>query len=133
MVQPVIAVVDDNQPFLELLGNVLAAQGYCSFTLADAREAVSALRNVKPAVILLTANLGGRLNGWELFSALRSDPDTRNIPVIVISGDAGNPLHDSALLPACGLDVLHKPFHWSVLRARIEELVQNMPAPGARA
>ena len=123
MRDPWIAIVDDNQMFLHLTARVLAVQGYRAIAYSDAHNAVAELREAKPSLILLDVALGGNLNGWDILEALRRDPDTAGIPVLVISGDAGNLLRTSMPLPARGVDVLQKPFNWESLKAKIEPLM----------
>ena len=125
MVHPLIAVVDDDRAFLEMMTDGLATEGYRSMVLADAEQAVSALGAAQPALIMLDVNLGGRLNGWDVLGSLRQTPETERIPVIVLSADARNLLLGDPPHPTRGVDVLEKPFRWSVLQYKIEHLIQH--------
>lgn len=88
-----ILVVDDNPSNLKLVRVLLQAKGYDVVTATDAAEALAALRSRRPRLILMDLQLPG-VDGLELTRRLKSDPATRDIPIIALTayamkGDAG--------------------------------------------
>ncbi len=79
-----VLLVDDDREFLELAERLLRKEGYSPISTDAPESVVHIARSVKPSVILLDIVMPG-LNGWDLLSALRSDPATSGIPVIMTS------------------------------------------------
>ena len=80
-----ILVVDDEADIRELIGGLLEDEGHTARYAGDADEALAAVRQRKPALVILDVWLqGSRLDGIALLDEMRaSDP---GLPVIVISG-----------------------------------------------
>ena len=53
-------------------------------TARDGPAGLEAVRRNRPSAVLLDIRLPG-MDGWEVLTALKQDPDTRDIPVIVVS------------------------------------------------
>jgi CheY-like chemotaxis protein len=92
----VLLVVDDNPEFAELFRRYLAGSGWQIVGATGAAEARHQLRELRPAAISLDVMMP-REDGWELLTALKADPDTRDIPVVVCSV-----LHEPELALALG-------------------------------
>ena len=88
MPQPVSAsrvlVVDDEPDIAALVVYHLAKAGYRVATAATGGDAVSAARAEQPAIILLDLMLPG-MSGYEVLETLRADPETANIPVLMLT------------------------------------------------
>ena len=80
-----IVVIEDDLTFLELLRVHLAGAGHEVLTAEDAVLGLRAIIASAPDLILLDLSIP-YLDGFEMIEALRSDPATRNIPVIVLTG-----------------------------------------------
>jgi CheY-like chemotaxis protein len=80
-----ILIVDDD-PFVSgLLIDVLRSSGYEVATIDSAFGAAALVRKLQPSVVLLDIGLPFRL-GTDLLTELKSDPQTAQVPVIVVSG-----------------------------------------------
>jgi signal transduction histidine kinase len=79
----VLLSVDDDPSVAPLLEKMLAGHGYRVVTSSNS-SAVSDARRLRPAVILLDIIMPGR-DGREILRELKSDPETRAIPVIVLT------------------------------------------------
>jgi signal transduction histidine kinase/CheY-like chemotaxis protein len=85
--QPVgdlVLVVDDDPGMLDLLGRLLARDGYRVATAASGEEGIELTRSLWPKAVVLDV-LMPHLDGWAVLSALKNDESTRNIPVIVLT------------------------------------------------
>lgn len=103
-----ILVVDDEQDIRDLVSGVLDDDGYGTRTAATADEALAALDERLPSLILLDVWLrGSSMDGIELLKAIKSrDPQ---IPVIVFSGH-GNIDTAVAAISQGAVDFIEKPF-----------------------
>jgi CheY-like chemotaxis protein len=79
----VLLSVDDDPSVAPLLEKMLAGHGY-RVVASSPSSAVSDARRLRPAAILLDIIMPGR-DGREILRELKSDPDTRPIPVIVLT------------------------------------------------
>ena len=81
-----ILIVDDDHDIRDILGMVLAAEGYEVGTAVDGAAALDQLRaGARPSMILLDMMMP-RLDGEGFLKAMRSNPDTADIPVVVLTG-----------------------------------------------
>ena len=115
---PALLVVDDNEDNRYTLSLQLNVQGYHNIAIAtNGREALSVLHS-KPFDLVLLDIMMPDLNGYEVLERMRSSPELRNIPVIVIS--AIGELDSVVRCIELGAeDYLPKPFEPTLLRARV--------------
>jgi class 3 adenylate cyclase/CheY-like chemotaxis protein len=112
-----IILVDDNPSNLRAGKNVLS-QKYEVFTAPSAAKLFEILADIKPAMILLDIEMP-EMNGYEAIKILKSGEETRDIPVIFLTGkaDAENELEG---LDLGAVDYITKPFQPALLLKRIE-------------
>ncbi len=79
-----VVVIEDDRPSLELLTVYLSGMAAGVTVARDGASGLEAVRRVHPAVVLLDIRLPG-MDGWAVLEALKADPDTRDIPVVVAS------------------------------------------------
>jgi signal transduction histidine kinase len=80
----VLLSIDDDPSVAPLLEKMLAGEGYRVVGSTDPSRAVSDARGLLPAAILLDILMPGR-NGRDILRDLKTDPETRGIPVIVVT------------------------------------------------
>ncbi len=80
----VILAIDDDSQVIGLYERYLNPQGYQVIPLTDPSRAVERARQLAPFAITLDIMMPG-IDGWAVLETLKSDPITRNIPVIVCS------------------------------------------------
>jgi len=112
-----ILIVDDDALNRRLLEKNLHNDGHQTTDVDNGFAALSAIEEHHPDVVLLDIEMPG-LDGIEVLERIKSDPRTRHIPVIMISG-----VDDSDSLVRCleagADDFLPKPFDPLIFRARI--------------
>jgi CheY-like chemotaxis protein len=81
---PAILVIDDDAHVRRLMEKTLRGGGYAVHLAADGEEGLRLARELRPAVITVDV-LMPELNGWQLLSALKADPELASIPVIVVT------------------------------------------------
>jgi putative two-component system response regulator len=112
-----IILVDDNPSNLRTGKNVLSEK-YEVYTAPSAAKLFSFLNDIKPALILLDINMP-EMNGYEAIKVLKAKDNTKDIPVIFLTGktDAENELTG---LDLGAIDYITKPFMPPLLLKRIE-------------
>ena len=105
----VVLYIDDNLPNVQLVQGILARRPEVRLlTALQGTLGIELAQQHCPDVILLDLHLPD-INGDEILRRLRADPNTRNIPVVMISADA-TPGQTERLLRAGANDYLSKPF-----------------------
>jgi len=77
-------VCDDDENARRLIRGFLAKRGYRVREMLSGDDLLVALKNERPAAILLGLFIPG-VNGWECVARIKSDPFTANIPLIIVS------------------------------------------------
>ena len=115
-----VLIVDDNADMREYVGRLLGAAWRIE-AVGDGLAALAAARRELPALIIADVMMPG-LEGFGLLAALRSDPLTRSVPVILLSAQAGEEARIEGLRAGAD-DYLVKPFVARELVARVEGLL----------
>jgi len=82
--EPVVLVVDDDVDILALFRRYLTGYPWQVLAPANGAEAPKLIETIRPAVVMLDVMMP-RVDGWELLAAIKNNPATRDIPVIVCS------------------------------------------------
>lgn len=118
-----VLLIEDDGPCAELLGLRLNQLGFEVLTAQDADTALGLARAHRPALVLSDLKLGGEIfAGERLIRALRADPLTAGVPMVVHSVYMRDTLDMPELAPLIDA-VLPKPFAFKQLRALIDDLL----------
>ena len=79
-----ILVVDDERDLTELVSINLQLAGYRTSVAHDGVAAIEAVAEERPDLVLLDVMMP-RLDGWGVLAALQKDPDTRELPVVMLT------------------------------------------------
>ena len=117
-----ILVVDDEQDIRDLVAGILEDEGYFVRTAADSHQALAALRERRPALLIQDIWMqGGGLDGLELLDMVKSlDAE---LPVIMISGH-GNIETAVSAIKRGAYDFLEKPFKADRLLLLVERALE---------
>jgi CheY-like chemotaxis protein len=119
--EKVLLAIEDNEGIVRIFQSYLSSYGYLVMGAMTGDEAVRLAREVVPAAITLDIMMPNQ-DGWEILQALKSDPITRSIPVIVCSV-----LEDPELAQSLGAAAyLQKPISQASLLDVLGELLGGL-------
>ena len=121
MLKPIILIVDDERPYVDLLGELLEKYGLEAHTAYDAGDALFRLRATKPDLILMDLKMP-QMDGLSLIDRLRADRKWRKIPIVVVSARTAKEDQEAAL-EAGANRFLTKPFSSAELMEVLTEFV----------
>ncbi len=108
-------IVEDDPPTRELYRSILRQAGYWALTAEDGFSALRCVEDRPVAAVVLDLVLP-RLSGRNVLHEMRAHPDTRNIPIVIVSGHDVSDLNESDF--AC---ILRKPFDPDTLVAAVQK------------
>jgi two-component system alkaline phosphatase synthesis response regulator PhoP len=123
MAKQKILAVDDEEDILELLRFNLTKEGFAVVCAASGEEALKSALSHRPDLILLDLLLPG-MDGLEVAKRLKSDPSTREIPVIMVTAK-GEEADIVTGLEVGAEDYITKPFSRKVLIARVRAVLRR--------
>ncbi|MGW3117431.1 response regulator [Streptomyces sp. NPDC001107] len=117
-----VLVVDDNKVIRQLIRVNLELEGFEVVTAADGAECLDVVHQVRPDVVTLDVVMP-RLDGLRTAARLRSDPLTRDLPLVIVSACTSYEVET-------GLDVgvdafLAKPFEPAELVRLVQQLIER--------
>ena len=118
-----ILLVEDEAPIREMLGYTLMKEGYTLREAADVEQARPILAHDKPDLVLLDWMLPG-MNGAEYARRIRNNPDTSDIPIIMLTA-RGEEADKVRGLDIGADDYITKPFSTIELLARIRAVMRR--------
>jgi CheY-like chemotaxis protein len=118
-----ILIVDDNQANLKLARVLLEGEGFDTRTAVDAEEAIDALQNFKPDLILMDIQLPG-IDGLELTRQLKARPATKDIRIVALTAYAMKGDEQKARDAGCD-GYITKPIDTRTLSDTIARYLEN--------
>jgi DNA-binding response OmpR family regulator len=129
---PRVLIVDDQADICQMLTQVLEPDGYETETAISGKRALAAVRDHVPDLILLDVSMPD-MDGYEVASTLKANPDTARIPIIMVSALDGRGARVIGLESGAE-DYLSKPVDTTELSLKIRNLLRLRRAtPGDTA
>jgi DNA-binding response OmpR family regulator len=123
---PRVLIVEDDTSLLRLLELRLSVDGYTTRTAADGVEALQQLAEWLPDVIL-TDVMMPRLSGLSLCRAVRRDPRTATVPIILLTARCfDNDMQE--VVDLGGVTFMNKPFDAETLNEALRAALRDRPA-----
>ncbi len=121
MAKSLVAVVNDDTLFLELMHDLLTQEGYRTVIWKEGDKAYEMIKEHRPVLVVLDIRMERPDTGWMVLELMRLDPETAHIPVIVCSADTQRIREKEAYLREKGCAILEKPF-------LLEDLLEKVSA-----
>ena len=121
-----ILYVEDNEDNVYMLVRRLQRRGYEVVTAPDGASGVAVARAERPVLILMDLSLPG-MDGWEAARRIKTDPDTRAIPIIALSAHVLPGERERALDAGCD-DFDMKPVELERLLGKMAALIERRSA-----
>jgi two-component system response regulator VicR len=119
-----VVCVEDEQEMIDLIRLILSRKGFEVIGANGGRKGLEAVRAEKPDVVLLDLMMP-EMDGWQVYQQLKADPNTAEIPVIVVTAKAQNIDKVLGLHIAKVDDYIPKPFSLQELVDRIEAVLKR--------
>ena len=94
--QPKILIIDDDPMYTIIIEAMLESEPYHVTSIDDGKEALEHLKSSLPNVILLDYMMPD-VNGLMVLKQIKSDPYTKDVPVIMLTGDASRTVVTSCI------------------------------------
>jgi signal transduction histidine kinase/DNA-binding response OmpR family regulator len=128
--EPLVLVVGDEAETTTLVGDTLQADGFRTQVARQGRQAVELIRRKAPDLVVLDVMMPA-MSGFEVMEALRRDPATADIPVLVLAARGDEP--DTQRGVSVGARrTMSKPFDVTALIAEVRRHLGTQEPPGER-
>jgi CheY-like chemotaxis protein len=116
-----ILIVEDNEMNRDMLSRRLQRRGYDVLLAVDGAQGLEMAVADSPDLILMDLSLP-KVDGWQATRELKASPETRSIPIIILSAHALDHERETALSTGCD-DFDVKPIDFARLLSKIERFV----------
>ena len=121
-----ILVIDDEADIREIVRMYLSEAGYDVIEASNGQEGILRAQNEHPDLIVLDIMMPG-INGFEVAKHLKDDPNTANIPILILSVLAQDSQYREGIL-----DYVSKPFKQDDLITKVKNFFERTNAAQAR-
>ena len=119
-----IAVIDDDKNIIKLLKYELEKEGYKVYPYSSGKEILEESKHRNFDLILLDLMLPD-IKGWDVYKEMNKNEDTKNIPVIILTGKGLTGEEEVEGLKLGAEDYITKPFKNNVLKERVEKVLER--------
>ncbi|MBI3919200.1 MAG: response regulator [Betaproteobacteria bacterium] len=116
-----ILCVEDSDDNLFMLHRRLSRAGFEVKVATNGAEGVEWAKSYRPDLIVMDLRLPG-IDGWEATRRLKAQPETKHIPIIVLTAETSKKSRDEAIAAGCD-DFQLKPIDFGALVEKIHSLV----------
>ncbi len=119
-----ILVIEDVEDHLEIVKLILEQHGYNILVATTGKEGLNVTKSCHPDLIILDVVLP-EMNGYEVCKAIKSSPDTKDIPIIMLSVRS-NPEDIESAYSAGANKYITKPFNLEDLINEVKKLLGEL-------
>jgi two-component system, OmpR family, KDP operon response regulator KdpE len=124
---PLIAVVDDDRAVVQLVTAFLEAQDYRTVSCFLAAGAIALIESAHPDLVLLDIQMEQWDAGLKVLAALRHNPSTRSLRVIVCSANLPLLRRQEQHILVLDAEILEKPYTLDALLAKVDAVFGRPP------
>jgi len=120
-IRPRVVIADDDPDIRRLIEMTVTNAGCDVIVAADGEEALARVRESPPDLVILDV-LMPRMDGWEVARELKSDPQTRSVPIMFLTSRGQE--HDVLEgFDSGAVDYMVKPFSPRELQVRVKAVL----------
>lgn len=123
-----ILVVDDTGDVRRLMKKILERAGYVVIEATNSAEALSAVEDIIPDLILMDIRLPGELDGFETTGQMKMDPRLSRVPIVALTASVLATDRERALAAGC-CGFIGKPIDITALPSLLEKFMAQGPPP----
>lgn len=123
MTDTILLIIEDDALMSRLYQKIFKFEGYNVQTASDGLDGLEKIRKEKPTIILLDIMMP-RMNGLQVLEKLKADPDTKNIPVVVLTNLAGEKDAEVALSKGAIKYIIKSEYEPKQIAAMVKEILQ---------
>lgn len=116
-----VLIVDDEALNITALNHILSSE-YTLYVTKDGASALDSVKKLKPDVILLDIVMPG-MSGFDVIAAIKEDEETRDIPVIFVTGLTESAEEEKGLKLGAA-DYIFKPFSPAIVKLRVRNQIR---------
>jgi len=117
-----ILIAEDEPATRFIFATILKDRGYDVVTCENGRECIGIMKNEKPDTIILDIQMPD-MDGFEVLKVLKSNPETNDIPVIIVSGNA-EPQNIKRAFDLGATEFIAKPANIEELLIRVSNVLK---------
>ena len=120
---PRVLLVDDDPTTRNLVSHFLHKEDFAVIKASDGNDGLARAKTDRPDLIIVDAAVPG-MDGFELLSILKREPETRGLPVLMLSS-----LNDEEAIVKsldAGADYIIKPFSPRILVATVKKILRDV-------
>jgi len=117
-----ILIVEDDPLMARLYEKVFKFEGYEVDVAGNGREGLEKVHSGKPTLVVLDIMMP-EMNGLEVLDKLKADPDTKTIPVVVLTNLAGGQDADAALTKGAVKYIVKSEYEPKAIANMIKEIL----------
>jgi DNA-binding response OmpR family regulator len=119
-----VLLVDASRDEREMYAEWFKLKGYCTLQASTGRDGFRLASELRPDVVITAIRLPGDMDGLSLTAVLKREPETRAMPVIILTGCAFQHEREAANQSGCDQLVM-KPCLPHVLAAVVDRVLRN--------
>jgi DNA-binding response OmpR family regulator len=124
MPRRVVVCIEDEPDVSELIRIIVQRQGFDFKAEKTGEKGLATVQQTKPDLVLLDLMMPG-LDGWTVYDRLKADPDTANIPIIVVTARAYYDQRVAQMRTANADNLVTKPFGPAQLIETIDRVLRR--------
>ncbi len=118
----VLLIVEDDPLMARMYQKIFTFEGYDVDVAHDGEEGLEKARQGKPTLVLLDIMMP-KMNGMEVLQKLKVDPDTKAIPVVILTNLAGQQDAESALSHGAVKYIIKSEFEPKQITNMVKEII----------
>ncbi len=114
-----IVVVEDDRDIIVIIQHTLRMAGHTAILALGGEDGIRKVKLYKPDLVITDLRMPG-VNGVQLISAVRDDPETSNTPIIAVTAHVWDPMGQTASAWGCD-GFICKPFDRQKLLSEVQK------------